>query len=100
MNDSHDSYGLLHIGNVQINQSTRFFGSLVAGTNAVELTIYQACKDDSGMIQPKQRLFQVRMSQIQFAKAITMPNVGWGIPCSIVFNGEQVEQKVDRLPIP
>lgn len=82
---NHESYGLLGITRYTGGHDV-MFGSSIKHRNGISIRLYQAehRRDLSrDWYFGRDLLFEVNMSQAQFAEMITTPNVGSGVPCTI-----------------
>lgn len=92
----HPAYGTINIsrGSGQVD----LFDSDVSHQHFINLTINRAVRYDDGrhqFIHSKEQLIEVRMSETQFARAITSMNMGSGAPCTLEwFNGERLPDVV------
>lgn len=96
----HPGYGTICIsrGSGQVD----LFDSDVGHQHFINLTINRAVRYDDGrhqFIHAKDQLIEVRMSEHQFARAITSLNMGSGAPCTLEwFDGKRLPdvEKEDR----
>lgn len=82
--EDHPSYALVGISRVQ--GRFRLFGSPIEPQHAIVLTIHKASSHHglgSDRHFDKHSLFEIAMSETQFAQMITSPNTGCGVPCTI-----------------
>lgn len=82
---AHESYGLLGITRYTGGNDV-MFGSSIKHRNGICIRLYQAEHERSlanDWYYGRDLLFEVNMSQSQFAEMITTPNVGSGVPCTI-----------------
>lgn len=93
----HESFGCIAFNRVQ--GSCNLFGSSIRHHgNFIEMTLSRAVLIDCGLdgqgdrVFPKNEIVRVRMSNAQFADAITNMNVMPGIPCTITrVNGNSMQ---------
>ena len=97
----HESYGILSISKVQ-GTPVRFFGSELKPTNFICLEIKEAKLIDSKLqsneISSGETIVRIRMTNAQFAEAITSLNFGIGTPCTIErANGKSMENPPKQI---
>lgn len=85
-NIEHESFGLVHFARTTSSGGQTLFGSSIAHSNTVRLSISEAKIHRNlnyDWYSSKGALIEVEMSPSQFAEAITSLNVGEGVPCTI-----------------
>lgn len=95
----HESQGMLQIAKVKSNKAESMFGSRVATTEAIRITLKQGVLErdlnyDKAYATGK-ALFELEMTPLQFAEMITSLNNGDGTPVTIrQFNGKEMQEPV------
>lgn len=91
---AHPSYGMISF-NRYCGGDTEFFGSSIKHDGGIELTVSIAEQErylSKDWYFPKKAVLRLRMTETQFAQAITHMNTS-GTPCTLeYFNGEYIEQ--------
>ena len=94
----HPSYGMLGFSRVTYGGKTTLFGSSIQHSNTIRLTLKTGSVErglNKDWYHGGRRLFEVEMSQTQFAELITSMNMGDGVPVTVrAINGE------DTPPVP
>ncbi len=98
--ETHESFGMLRISRTQ-GGNFNLFGSDIQHHNTIELSVTRGERHRSlnrdwntGHLLP---LVTVRMSEVQFAQAITSLNMGSGVPCTVTdILGEVMERCPER----
>ena len=90
----HPSYGMLGFSRVTCGGKTTLFGSSIQHSNTIRLTLKSGAVErglNSDWYHADRPLFEVEMSQTQFAELITSLNMGDGVPVTIRYiNGEEM----------
>ncbi len=91
---SHPSYAVVSFH--RCSGDVDLFDSAIQHQYFIEMTIATATKRVDGAyksVYPDKQLVAVRMSETQFARAITAMNMGSGSPCTLsYFNGERFDE--------
>lgn len=89
----HPSFGLVQLSRVQ--QGTRgraLFDSPFRHNHYITMRVHRATKSRTGLhtdhIMPAEMLVEIALSEAQFARMVTSPNMGLGTPCTILWAGE------------
>jgi hypothetical protein len=85
--DAHESYGMIGISRVQGHH--RLFGSPIEPQHAIWLRISEgSVRHGLGRewYHDGDLIAEVAMSEVQFAQMITTPNMGSGIPCTLLYH--------------
>jgi hypothetical protein len=99
--ERHESYGMAGISHVNSNRGMPMFGSSITHDRVIRLSICQG-KTERSLSQDhyfadRMPLITVQFSAAQFARFITSPNVGDGVPCTIsAINGKRMEPPPKR----
>ena len=86
MPDTHPSFGTISLHTIRAAPPVRLFQSDLAHPTAICLTIHEASRHrnlSQDWVHGGNAIVEVWMSHAQFAEAITTPNHGSGIPCTI-----------------
>jgi len=89
----HPAYGLLQAHRVSSGKPSTLFGSSIKSGNTIVVTLNKAEYDRSinhDSFHSRERIFEVEMSQNQFAEFITSLNYGSGVPCTIRYMDNKV----------
>lgn len=87
----HPSYGTI-LASRRSSNGTKLFGSSIQHNSVIGLTISRGelSRDlNYDRIYGGERLIEIEMSQAQFAEFITGLNIGFGVPCTIKFHGNE-----------
>lgn len=93
--ESHPAYGAIQISRVN-GGNGQFFGSALNPSNYIEIRIYEASMNmnlTDNYVYPNKLLTSIKLTNSQFAEAITSLNNGSGTPCTLQFaDGKQIPQ--------
>lgn len=95
----HPSYGIISISRIGSNKPIVLFGSNIKHQNTIRIQLKNAAierKYNKDFIYDTKTLFEVEMSESQFAQMITSLNIGVGTPVTIRYIQEE---KIPNPPI-
>jgi hypothetical protein len=91
----HESFGMLQFSRLSSNKGQSLFGSSIEHSNTIALRLHKGTVErglNTDWYYAGRELFEVEMSQTQFAEAISSMNQGSGVPVTIKrLNGKRIE---------
>lgn len=96
--ESHESYGMIGIHRQSCNKGMSLFGSSIKHHTIFSITIHEANKHRSlnrNWYGSKREIVEIHLSSTQLVDLITSPNIGDGIPCTIIHDQHK---QIDGCP--
>lgn len=86
----HESFGMLQFSRIQRGGSTALFGSSIEHQHTIAMRLHTGVVErglNTDWYFADKQLFEIEMSQTQFAEAISSMNMGSGVPVTIRYIG-------------
>lgn len=99
--ETHESYGMIGVSRVQSSDRCALFGSDAGYRNLIEIRLQGGGQRVRSLNHDSYRasgpaLFSVWLTEAQYAQMITSPNVGSGVPCTILRAGERTFSRPEQ----